>query len=98
MNAKWNWVAPLALVFVLSLFGCRTTQPDLKPPPQPEVFNSPSTTASLSGYPTQAFKFDDPATRTDLDGNKVQQARAMGGGGGGAMPGPASLGGPGTMR
>jgi hypothetical protein len=94
MNAKWGWAAPLAMVFLCSLIGCRHTQPDLKPPEQAEVFNSPSTTASLTGYPKQAFRFDDPSAKTDLEGNTLQLTKGAAGG-----PPSGSFGGPsGGMR
>jgi hypothetical protein len=93
MNAKWGRMAPLGLLLLILVIGCRSAQPDLKPATQPEVFNPPSTSASLTGYPRQAFKFDDPSKRNDLDNSGVQQARGMSG------PPPASFGGPGgSMR
>ena len=41
----------------LVVTGCHTTQPDLKPPKQPEVFSGPPTNFS-NNYPKQAFNGD----------------------------------------
>ena len=65
MSMRWLWLASLGLLAALGV-GCRTTQPDLKPPKQPEVFNAPPTNFS-NNYPKQAFNNDDPAKRFGLD-------------------------------
>jgi hypothetical protein len=54
MNRKWIWTIQLGLFLVLTV-GCRSTQPDLKPAKQSEVFNPPSENANLASYPKQAF-------------------------------------------
>jgi len=90
MNAKWGWIARLGVLLMLLIVGCRTTQPDLKPAKQPEVFNPPSEHANLGGYPKKAFdNGDELAKRSGLDPGGLNQTRGTG------MTPAANFGGPG---
>jgi hypothetical protein len=92
MNAKWGWMTQIGLLAILLLAGCKSSQPDLKPPKQAEVFNPPSENINPN-YPKQAFN-DDPSRRMGLDPGGVTPARGSSIGGPGVNPG-GSFGGPG---
>jgi hypothetical protein len=86
MNMQWGWIARTGALLLLLVVGCRSTQPDLKPPKQPEVFNPPSEHANLVSYPKQAFNnLDDPSKRSGMDTAGFVPSRTMQ---------PASFGGP----
>ena len=87
MSMRWLWLAQIGLLATIVITGCRTTQPDLKPPKQPEVFSGPPANFN-NNYPKQAFNSDDPAKRLGLDPNNITPAKGM------ASPG-GSFGGPG---
>jgi hypothetical protein len=102
----WTRLPSLALLLVLLVIGCKT-QPDLKPPKQPEVFNPPPASANLASYPKQAFANpNDPAKRMGLDpGRATMPSSTMpanfggsGMGGMGGMGGPGGMGGMGGPR
>ena len=62
MTAKWGSCAVLVVCLAL-MFGCRTTQPVLKPDKTPETLVEPPQEARYdsSAYPKQAFdKLADP--------------------------------------
>lgn len=89
MTRKMRWlgrVGALGAMMLLAL-GCRTPQPNLKPPPEREVMNPPpsETRFNTASYPKEAMKQDDPIKL------KAASANAPGGGmpgaGGGGMPG-----------
>ncbi len=89
MNARPSWITSLGMLLMLLVVGCKTTQPDLKPPKQPEVFNTPSDTANLTSYPKQAFatSTDPTVTVGGLPPQRGMQGTSMQ---------PASFGGPGS--
>lgn len=95
MNAKWGWITHLGILAIIFFAGCRTPQPDLKPPKQAEVFNPPPDNVSPN-YPKQAFNTDDGSKRGGLDpgaatstrGNSVSSPGGMSPGGGGSFGGP----------
>jgi hypothetical protein len=70
MNAKWGWIAQIGILAIIFLAGCRTPQPDLKPPKQAEVLNPPPDNVSPY-YPKQAFNTDDRSKGTGLDSGFV---------------------------
>ena len=76
MSTRWLWLAQLGLLAALVVTGCHTTQPDLKPPKQPEVFSGPPTNFS-NNYPKQAFNSDDPAKRLGLDSGGIMPVDAV---------------------
>jgi hypothetical protein len=84
-----HWVG----IILLASAGCKT-QPDLKPPPQPEVLASPGPNDNRyvqpASYPPDTLA-NDPF-KAGLNG--ITPANAKRGGAGGSM-GPANMGGPG---
>jgi hypothetical protein len=91
MRGKWGWIGQVGLV-LLFVAGCRTPQPDLKPPPQEEKLNPPPANARYDSMPKQAFNVDDPLKRANsLSGGgpngSVMPTRGMG------SPGMAGMGG-----
>jgi hypothetical protein len=86
MNGKWGWLARLGTMVLFVVVGCRSTQPELKPGKQPEVFNAPSEHANLASYPKQAFNNgDDASKRATMDPTSFGKGPGMQ---------PASFGGP----
>jgi len=78
---------------LLVLLGCRSTTPELKPPPQPEVLNKPpdETRYNSPAYPKQALiKDDDPTKKFGMSGSPppMNMPRGGMGGPGGAGGGP----------
>jgi hypothetical protein len=91
----WTTLACGALVVML---GCRTAQPDLKPPVAKEVLNKPPDEARFNSaaYPKQAMVSDgDPTKKWDPSAAGAMPTRGMGGGGmgGGGMGGAPGMGG-----
>ena len=87
MTRKWGSGAILAICLLLAV-GCRTTQPDVKPRPEPERYAGPPPERryEVAGYPKQAF--DAPVDPMKRDDGKIMQAGGMGmrpGGMGGSM-------------
>ncbi len=83
------------LVGLACLAGCRTSQPELKPPPQPEVANAPPMTEqrfASPNYPKEAFNNQDLFRRRETDltnpGNPILPTRGM-------MNGPGGMTNPG---
>jgi hypothetical protein len=102
MNSKWTCLtAIIAIPLALFLGGCKTSQPDLKPPKEPERLVPPPENIN-NNYPKQAMNFD--AQGKGVDPNTVLPTRGMGGAGGPSMGGaggmapPGSFGGPGAPR
>ena len=77
--------------FLLVLFGCRTSRPEVKPPPSPEVLSVPPAEARYnnSAYPKQAFADRDQGRMRAMEAPGVSQA---------GMRGPGGPGGPGGNR
>jgi hypothetical protein len=87
-----KWGSCVLLVGSLALLvGCRTTQPDLKPPKTEEQLVSPPPDAryATSVYPNQAYD-QDKTKLTSLDG---KGPNGMGMGRGGMGPGAGGVGG-----
>ena len=63
------WSKSLGMVLLLAILGCRTPQPNLKPAPGPEVFNTPPTERryNASVYPREAFNSRDPLKKLHSD-------------------------------
>lgn len=81
MTAKWASGAVLAICLLLSLVGCRTFQPNLKPPPAPERYVDPPREAryEVPSYPKAAFdQPTDPAKRNNTPVNPAQGGRGGG--------------------
>jgi len=70
------------------LAGCRTPQPVLKPPPQPEILTKPPAEARFqsSQFPDVAFRDMNSQFRKPLDS-----------GGSGIIPARGNMGSPGSM-
>jgi hypothetical protein len=83
-GSRFVWGALL----VVLLAGCRTPQPDLKPPPQAEVLTKPPTEARF-----QASQMPDIAFR-DMNS---QYRKPLDAGGSGILPARGSLASPGMM-
>ena len=60
----------MALLLAVVAIGCRTAQPDLKPPPRPEVLTVPPTEARFgkSEYPDIAYRDFQGQYRKPSDG------------------------------
>jgi hypothetical protein len=67
MGAAWAKIAGTGLV--LLAFGCRTPQPNLKPPATPEALNTPPQERrfNASDYPKEAFNDRNPLRKLDVD-------------------------------
>lgn len=91
MTARWGICACLALVLGLSA-GCRTRQPDLKPPVEEEKLVAPPDLAKYSTptYPDQAF--DKPVDPTKQLDAKLPGNGPRGGGAGGMTSGAMGQG------
>ncbi len=100
MKIRGTFWANLGLVLLLTLLGCRSTQPDLKPPVQKEVLNSPPDDMRYNSpsYPKQAMVSDGDPTKKWAGTGAMPPPGGMGGGSqrGGAMN-PA-MGGGGGMN
>jgi hypothetical protein len=91
----------VCLFIVAIIAGCRTPQPVLKPPPQPEILSKPPTETRFqsSQFPDMAFRDMNSQFRKPLDsgGGGIIPARGNMGSPGGMMPaggmGPAGMGG-----
>lgn len=86
MTRRMQWLGRAGVLgglLVLAL-GCRTPQPNLKPPTEREVMNAPPSEGRFNtpGYPKEAMKMDDPIKMKATAGGPG--APGMGGGG---MPG-----------
>jgi hypothetical protein len=94
MAAKWGKCVILAICLAVSMVGCRTAQPNLKPPetperlvsPPPGLFDSPE-------YPKLAFDAQQDPYRRQLDMKAMGQA-----GGRGSMMPASGMGGMGPGR
>ena len=66
------------VLFVVPSAGCKTYQPDLKPPPAPEVLTVPPKEARFnqSQYPDMAFRDLNSKFARPLDGGGIMPARA----------------------
>jgi hypothetical protein len=93
MRGKWGWIGQLGLLLIF-VAGCRTSQPDLKPLPQPEVLNPPPANIRYDSYPKQAFNVDDPFKRAGSLASGGGPA-GMGGMSNSVMPTRGGMGGPG---
>jgi hypothetical protein len=96
MNAKWGWITQTGILAMLFVVGCKSSQPDLKPPKQAEVFNPPPANVSPF-YPKQAFNTDD-SKPMGLDPGRATSGRGGGNGMQGMNPGGMSPGGAGSFN
>lgn len=77
MAAKWGMCVFLVISLVM-VGGCRTTQPELKPPQSAEVMRDPPREDRFDtpGYPKAAYeKMSDPAIRMMDTKNGVAPTR-----------------------
>lgn len=58
MQRLWLRLGNLGMMLVL-VIGCKSSQPELKPPTQPEEYNPPPAEMVSRGYPKEAMKKDD---------------------------------------
>ena len=67
MRGTWAKMATMGLM--LLALGCRTPQPNLKPPIAPEALNTPPTENryNTSTYPKEAFNNRDPLKKFNTD-------------------------------
>jgi hypothetical protein len=65
---RWGWLG-CVVVMLLVLVGCKTPQPDLKPPPAEEKFTAPPADSRYNTYPKQAFN-DDPFKKAAITGTQ----------------------------
>ena len=85
MTAKWGTCTFLALFLVVLLIGCRTTQPNLKPPKTAEKLVEPPDRLSTAGMRKEAFDaLEDPNAR-------AMDFKQMGAPGGRVGPGGAGM-------
>jgi hypothetical protein len=85
MAAKWGTCTILALCLVVLVVGCRTTQPNLKPPKTAERLVDPPDRLSTAGIRKEALDApEDPNA-------KAMEFKQMGAPGGGRM-GPGAGG------
>jgi hypothetical protein len=87
MTAKWGSCTIVALCLIVFLVGCRTTQPDLRPPKTAQKLVDPPDRLSTAGIRNEAFdKLEDPGARA-MDLNKMGAPGGRGARPGGGMPG-----------
>ena len=89
MTAKWRSCIFLA-VFLALTAGCRTPQPDLKPPKAPEKLVAPSDEAKYDtpGYPKAAYDAPTDPSKQAMDPKTMGSGRsAMSAGAPGGLPG-----------
>ena len=95
MTANWASCTILALCMMFAGAGCRTTQPNLKPPETAERLVEPPSRLETPGYPKLAFDTPDDQARKVLDiraAGGVPARNMMQGG-----PGMSGMGGAGGM-
>jgi hypothetical protein len=91
MGARASLWTTLTTGVLLLFVGCKTSQPDLKPPPEPEVLNRPPDEARFNSpaYPKQALvNNNDPTKKWNSGAAGTMNPRGMGGGGSGVGAGP----------
>ena len=89
-----KWMQSLGMLGLLVLLGCRTPQPNLKPPTSAEVLATPPADRryNASVYPKEAFYNRDPLKKLHSD-QEVIPARAPALGPGYGTPGANPAGG-----
>lgn len=93
MIARASVWTTLGCGLALVIIGCKTAQPELKPPQQPEVLNKPPDEARFNspGYPKQALANNDDPTKkwsSSTAGTPgMMPTRGMGSPGGAGGPG-----------
>lgn len=79
-----NWARTLGLAILVAAvaLGCRSQQPNLKPPPAREVLTSPPSEArfNTSVYPKQAMQQDNNLLKKIREGETSPIMPAKGGG------------------
>jgi hypothetical protein len=88
MAATWARIAGMGLL--LLAVGCKTPQPDLRPPKMAEALNAPPAERrfDVASYPKEAFNNRDPLK--GLNGQELTPVRGP--------SSPTSMGSPGMMR
>jgi hypothetical protein len=100
VTARTRLWTDLGCALLLVVIGCKSTQPDLRPPKQPDVLYKPPDEARYNSpaYPKQALaQSDDPTKKwnpSGAGGGSAMPSRGMGGGGmGGGGMGGGGMGG-----